>query len=153
MSGVCLFISGQNSSLLSKIAKELEGQLLERDIAVEFIDIDKEEILLDLTKEKKLEIVIHFCKLFVRNNISLILKSDDIKIKDIIDIKKKILITDRRDIPYAEVLVSSDIKDSVINIIKTLEHLNFIKRLEGSSYSNEEDIKVQERLRGLGYIE
>jgi adenylyl-sulfate kinase len=54
-----------------------------------------------------------------------------------------------------EVIVETDketVDESVGKIIKTLEALEYIPAVEDDSYSPEEEAKIKERLKSLGYI-
>ncbi len=55
----------------------------------------------------------------------------------------------------AEIVCHTDeesLEESVNKVIKTLEILGFIPKLDDSEYSGEEEEKIKQRLRDLGYI-
>ena len=54
-----------------------------------------------------------------------------------------------------EIVVDTDKEDvdqSVLKIIRTLELMNFIPTVAGTEYSSDEETKIKDRLKALGYI-
>lgn len=166
-----IWLTGLPSSGKSEIAGIIEDNLLERGLFIELLDennLPKNLLIEDNDYKKNCKRFIYLARILNRNNISTIIScvSPDKKLRNTareeVDNFLEVYISSKKanQIEYqepekAEIIIDKENTSSELSakqIIKALEILNWIPRLESEDYTNAEEKQITDRLESLGYL-